>query len=550
MSESAIYAALTEENRERCVPPLPDADVARIAKSVSRYAPGVAREDPPVGEEPAREAAEAAVDSTAQNPLPALEAQQRALGDLDALALHPRCVVENYLYADAGALVAPGGTGKTTLFLFEAIHVALGIPLYGLKVTSPGPVVVITAEDNAEVLYARLRELMAGLGLDDGQKTEALARIYIADLCGQSLRLLRRTEGVIRSTDLPDHIIERYGPINPAIITIDPTVSFGAGEQQYSNDDAQGLVIAARRIVRAIGCCVRFVHHTGKLHARDGALDQYAGRGGSALPDGCRMVAIMQPWHPDSAISLPLGVTPCPGEELMILARAKGSYHQPQPDIWIARRGWCFSHTHAIPVDADAERAALAEQLEQFLIVELRAGHYHTQNTLQDQGLMKRAPLRRAISDLTAARRVVYTEIPEARSRRGGAREYLHPVEFGAPAQSGPATEKRPETPDSPCHEETSFGGAPPYRDRELGAPKSACSLPPSPRCAGTAWRTNGTPGAPTGNGHQETTISAWLASIGETDAETIAEVLESCRRDPSVMAGYLAQARAGGFPL
>lgn len=191
------------------------------------------------------------------------------------------------------------------------------------------------------------------------------------------------------------------------------------------------------------------------------------------------MVAIMQPWHPDSAIPLPLGVTPCPGDELIILARAKGSYHQPQPDIWITRRGWCFCHTLAVPADADAERATLAEQLGKFLIVELRAGRFHTQNTLQDQGLMKRAPLRRAISDLTAAGRVVYTEIPEARSRRGGAREYLHPVEFGAPAQSGPPTEKGPEPADLPCHEQTGFGGAPPYRDSELGAPKAPARYPP-----------------------------------------------------------------------
>lgn len=179
--------------------------------------------------------------------------------------------------------------------------------------------------------------------------------------------------------------------------------------------------------------------------------------------------------------------------------------------------------------------------------MELRAGRYHTQNTLQDQGLMKRAPLRRAISDLTAARRVVYTEIPEARSRRSGAREYLHPVEFGAPAQSGPPTEKRPEPADSACHEQTSFGGAPPYRDSELGAPKSACSPSPSPRCAGTPWRTNGALGAPKREGHQETTILAWLASIGETDAETIAEVLESCRCDPSLMDGYLTRASGAG---
>jgi hypothetical protein len=44
------------ENEERCVPPLPDADVAQIAKSVSRYAPGTPREEPPIGEAEARAA--------------------------------------------------------------------------------------------------------------------------------------------------------------------------------------------------------------------------------------------------------------------------------------------------------------------------------------------------------------------------------------------------------------------------------------------------------------------------------------------------------------
>jgi hypothetical protein len=39
MGEEAIRAALAAENKEHCKPPLPDKDVARIAKSVSRYEP-------------------------------------------------------------------------------------------------------------------------------------------------------------------------------------------------------------------------------------------------------------------------------------------------------------------------------------------------------------------------------------------------------------------------------------------------------------------------------------------------------------------------------
>jgi putative DNA primase/helicase len=40
MSQDAIVAALKQTNREKCNPPMPDADVEVIAKSVSRYAPG------------------------------------------------------------------------------------------------------------------------------------------------------------------------------------------------------------------------------------------------------------------------------------------------------------------------------------------------------------------------------------------------------------------------------------------------------------------------------------------------------------------------------
>jgi hypothetical protein len=44
--------------------------------------------------------------------------------------LTPICLVENYLYGDVAILASAGGTGKTTLILFEAAHIALGI--YGL----------------------------------------------------------------------------------------------------------------------------------------------------------------------------------------------------------------------------------------------------------------------------------------------------------------------------------------------------------------------------------------------------------------------------------
>jgi putative DNA primase/helicase len=47
--ESAILAALLAENADRCVPPLAEADVARIARSIGRYVPAYDAAGPPRG---------------------------------------------------------------------------------------------------------------------------------------------------------------------------------------------------------------------------------------------------------------------------------------------------------------------------------------------------------------------------------------------------------------------------------------------------------------------------------------------------------------------
>jgi len=58
-------------------------------------------------------------------------------------------------------VVAPGGTGKTTLLLYEAAMIALGAPLWGLRIEQPGWTLFVTAEDRREHLVAHLREIVA-----------------------------------------------------------------------------------------------------------------------------------------------------------------------------------------------------------------------------------------------------------------------------------------------------------------------------------------------------------------------------------------------------
>lgn len=105
--------------------------------------------------------------------------------------------------------------------------------------------------------------------------------------------------GNVVLTGLADAIVERFRDAPPVMVGFDPAISFGAGER-IVNDNEQSLVLAARRIVRGLGCCVRLIAHTGKENARSGTLDQYASRGGSALADGTRMVAVLRSWDPEA----------------------------------------------------------------------------------------------------------------------------------------------------------------------------------------------------------------------------------------------------------
>lgn len=337
----------------------------------------------------------------------------------------PVCIVEDLFYADVGLLVAPGGVGKTTLKLSEAIHIALGRSLYGLRVFKPGAVLIITAEDSREMLVARLRCIAQDMQLDDDEIQAVMQMVRIADVSGNGFKITEVRGDVVRPAESIDRIIEACQTFEPVLIVIDPAVSFGVGESRV-NDAEQGLIEAARRLRKALNCCVQYIHHSGKQNARDKAVDQYAGRGGSAFADGARMVHVLQSLTPDDWFA-ETGEELAPGENGLRLARPKMSYCAPTGDILIRRKGFHFQHVRraANPKQARLEQAA--GKLLALLESELAQGRYHSKNSLEalDTGLTRKE-LRGAIDWLESGQRIDHRKIPNL--GLNGKREYLHPV--------------------------------------------------------------------------------------------------------------------------
>lgn len=315
--------------------------------------------------------------------------------------LSPDCIVENYLFADVALLIAPGGVGKTTLILYEAICITLGLPLYGRRIARPGAVAILTAEDGRELLIARLNRIAGAMGLTAEQAAHVQRRVLIEYVGNSPFRLTEVVGDVVVLSPMVDALISRIKPLEPAVVVIDPAVSFGVGESRV-NDAEQGLVMAARRIRDAVNCCVRYVHHTGKSNARDKTVDQYSGRGGSAFADGARMVAVLQSLEPDewkkgTGEPLPSG---CTG---MVLALPKLSYAPPQPDIFIERSGYSYRDVKPKSKQSAEETQASHDAIAlDFITEQYRAGARYSRKSLEDSGRtgLRRDELRAAIARL------------------------------------------------------------------------------------------------------------------------------------------------------
>ncbi|MDP1550512.1 MAG: AAA family ATPase [Nitrosomonas sp.] len=368
----------------------------------------------------------------------------------------PDCIVQDLLYADVAVFIAPGGKGKTTLKLFEAIHIALGLPLYGLTIHKPGAVLIVTAEDSREMLVARMRSIAQAMKLSSSDIHKVMQKVVIVDVSGNSFKLTEVRGDVVKPSDGIDQIIEACQAIKPVLLIIDPAVSFGVGESRV-NDAEQGLVEAARRLRRALNCCVQYIHHSGKQNARDKAVDQYAGRGGSAFSDGARMVHVLQSLTPDEWRD-ETGTELEKNETGLRLARPKMSYCAPVGDILILRSGYHFQHVERRTTSKQAKAEGAANQLEQFLIFELSQGRYHSKNTIESQIInLKRGERRAAIDLLIASQRIESRDVPNI--GKNGRRTYLHPI--ASPSVTANRTENTPETEDSFAGEKVVFASPP-----------------------------------------------------------------------------------------
>ncbi|MBY6346473.1 hypothetical protein E5C31_10920 [Providencia rettgeri] len=185
-------------------------------------------------------------------------------------------VLPNMVAGTVGALVSPGGAGKSMLILQLAAQVAGGPDLLEVGELPTGAVVYLPAEDPPIAIHHRLHAL--GAHLTAAQRQAVADGLLIEPLIGKCPNIMAPDwfDGLNRAAE------------GRRLMILDTLRRFHIEEENASGPMAQ-VIGRMEAIAAETGCSIVFLHHANKGAAMAGAGDQQqASRGSSVLVDNIR----------------------------------------------------------------------------------------------------------------------------------------------------------------------------------------------------------------------------------------------------------------------
>ena len=195
------------------------------------------------------------------------------------------------LRGEVTAIIAPGGTGKSTIGNTVALCLASGQPLLGKPLhRGPQAVWIFNLEDGTDELERQMSAACAyhGIGPDDCGDRLHLDSGLVQPLCTAS----EDRDGFTLAENVFAQLAATIRERHIATVIVDPFVSSHT-VRESSNEAIDAIAKRWKRLAQETGCAVVLVHHTRKLGGREVTAED--GRGAVALRDAARVVLPLNP---------------------------------------------------------------------------------------------------------------------------------------------------------------------------------------------------------------------------------------------------------------
>lgn len=198
--------------------------------------------------------------------------------------------------AYAGATIAPGGVGKSSLLICEALAIVTGRDLLGMEPNERANVWIWNGEDPLDELQRRVTAAMLHHQIDE---PEVAGRLFLDTGRRQEIIIAEQgRDGTKIATPLEKRLIEQISANKIGLLIIDPFVS----SHRVTENDNNAIDAVAKtwaRIADVTGCAIELVHHVRKTNGAEVTVED--GRGASALIAAVRSARVLNQMSAEEA---------------------------------------------------------------------------------------------------------------------------------------------------------------------------------------------------------------------------------------------------------
>lgn len=207
-----------------------------------------------------------------------------------------------------GMVAGAGAAGKSWLTTQLAVAVAAGgeAAWVGLEVDTPGRVLLVLGEEEAEEASRRLHYIGHMLELTGAQRKAAAERLVMLPMAGRDVALTKgldeMKDGELPTTTLYGELVRRLKAGGPwSLVVLDPLARFAGEGTETDGTAGTRFVQALEALVRVPGNpTVLVTHHTSQAARQEGAKGKSdahlatASRGHTSISDAVRWQAHLE----------------------------------------------------------------------------------------------------------------------------------------------------------------------------------------------------------------------------------------------------------------